>query len=264
MQSIIAVINHFTLLIFINVHIHRYFFRAVNVVRYTYLYRYYPKTTKAHRIRLARAFKHVPQVDLSIECAIEGQMGRAFVDDLQEPTVFKIEVGPFFYFAGDGTGPGRRTMLENIVPYTLFMPSSPGWIEAGKTMYGERLVGFDRYSFSSEHISAEHLDDLCQVVRGYGQRTHRPIDKQFYAAVAVDVRGIVPTRYGQPPNLYQALGTDVEPRTRSNQYGDLGRLLKYLQDKARARDEVLKVVQDEEALPGTHAFEHLGLGILLA
>jgi GNAT superfamily N-acetyltransferase len=119
--------------------------------------------TKAHRIRLARAFKHVPRVDMSIDCAIEGQMGRALVDDSQEPTVFKIEVGPFFYFAGDGTGPGGRAMLENIVPYTLFMPSSPGWIEAGKMMYGERLVGFDRYSFSSEHISAEHLDHLCQI-----------------------------------------------------------------------------------------------------
>jgi len=89
-------------------------------------------------------------------------MGRAFVDDPQEPTVFKIEVGPFFYFAGDGTGLGGRAMLEEIVPYTLFMPSSPGWIEAAKTMYGERLAGFDRYSFSSEHISAEHLDHLCQ------------------------------------------------------------------------------------------------------
>ena len=119
--------------------------------------------TKANRIRLARAFKYVPRVDLSIECAIEGQMGKAFVDDLQEPTVFKIQVGPFFYFAGDATGLSGRAMLENIVPYTLFMPSSPGWIEAGKMMYGERLVGFDRCSFSSEHISAEHLDHLCKI-----------------------------------------------------------------------------------------------------
>ncbi|NIV31095.1 MAG: GNAT family N-acetyltransferase [Anaerolineae bacterium] len=117
--------------------------------------------TKAHRIRLARAFKHIPRVDMSIDCAIEGQMGRALVDDSQEPTVFKIEVGPFFYFAGDATGPGGRAMLENIVPYTLFMPSSPGWIEAGKTMYGERMVGFDRYSFSSQHI--KHLDHVCQT-----------------------------------------------------------------------------------------------------
>ena len=119
--------------------------------------------TKANRIRLARAFKYVPRVDLSIECVIEGQMGKAFVDDLQEPTVFKIQVGPFFYFAGDATSPGGQAMLESITPSTLLMSYSPGWIEAGKRMYGERLVGFDRYNFSSEHISAEYLDHLCQI-----------------------------------------------------------------------------------------------------
>lgn len=119
--------------------------------------------TKANRIRLARAFRYVPHVDLSIDCAIEGQMGKAFVDNLQEPSVFKIQVGPFFYFAGDATGPGGRAMLENLLPFTLFMPSSPGWIEAGKRMYGERLVGFDRFSFSAEHVSTEHLDHLCQI-----------------------------------------------------------------------------------------------------
>jgi GNAT superfamily N-acetyltransferase len=118
--------------------------------------------TKANRVRLARAFKPVPRVDMSIECAIEGQMGKAFVDDLQEPTVFKIQVGPFFYFAGDAAGLSGPAMLENIAPYTLFMPSAPGWIEAGKNMYGERLIGFDRYSFSSERISVGHLDHLCQ------------------------------------------------------------------------------------------------------
>ena len=119
--------------------------------------------TKANRIKLARAFKNVARVDLSIECVIEGQMGKAFVDDVQHPSVFRIEVGPFFYFAGDVTSAGGQVMLENLTPYTLLMPSAPGWIEAGKTMYGERLAGFTRYSFSSERVSAEHLDHLCQA-----------------------------------------------------------------------------------------------------
>ena len=41
---------------------------------------------KANRIKLAIAFKNVPRVDLSIDSAIEGQMGKAFVDDLREHT----------------------------------------------------------------------------------------------------------------------------------------------------------------------------------
>lgn len=98
--------------------------------------------TKVNRIKLARAFKKVPRVDLSIDCAIEGQMGRTFVDDPEEPTAFRIEVGPFFYLAGNPAGPGGRAMIQAIAPYTLFMPSSTGWIEVAKTVYGERLIGF--------------------------------------------------------------------------------------------------------------------------
>ena len=72
--------------------------------------------TKANRIRLARAFKHVPRVDLSIECILEGQMGIAFVDDVQNPIAFKIEIGPFFYFAGDATSSGGHIMLKKCHP----------------------------------------------------------------------------------------------------------------------------------------------------
>ena len=56
---------------------------------------------KANRIKLARAFKYVKRVDCSIDCVVEGQMGKVFVDDPNEPRVFRIQVGPFCYFAGD-------------------------------------------------------------------------------------------------------------------------------------------------------------------
>lgn len=116
--------------------------------------------TKINRINLARAYRNVPHVDLSIECVVEGQMGKAYVDDLENPCAYKI--GGFFnYFAGDATSEGGQQMLKEIKPWSLFMPSSPGWLEAGKTMYGERLVSFDRYSFSSECLSLAHVQKLC-------------------------------------------------------------------------------------------------------
>jgi RimJ/RimL family protein N-acetyltransferase len=118
--------------------------------------------TKANRIILARAFRNVPRVDISIDCVLEDQMGQAHVDNLQNPSVYKIQIGPFFYFAGDPSSEGGGEMLQNIKPYTLFMPSSAGWLEAGMKMYGDRLIAFDRYSFSSEHLSPEHLQRLCQ------------------------------------------------------------------------------------------------------
>lgn len=138
--------------------------------------------TQANRIRLARVFNDVPRVDLSIECAIEGQMGRAFVDDLEAPTAYKIEVGPFFYLAGDVTGPGGRAMLESVVPYTLWMPSGPGWIEAGRALYGARLIGLTRYSLSPERLSAAHLEQLCtaSAFGGEVQQMDLPFAARFW------------------------------------------------------------------------------------
>jgi RimJ/RimL family protein N-acetyltransferase len=118
--------------------------------------------TRANRILLARSFKNVPRVDMSIDCVIEGQMGRALADDGERPTAFKIEVGPFFYCAGDARGAGGQALIASTVPYTLFMPSAPGWIETAKQTFGERLIGFERYSFSAERVSAEQLQRLCR------------------------------------------------------------------------------------------------------
>ena len=90
-------------------------------------------------------------------------MGKAFVDDVHEPTAFEIRIGPFLYFAGDATSDGGRAMLEKLTPYRLLMPSAPGWVETAKATYGERLAGFPRYSFSSVHVSVERLDHLCRA-----------------------------------------------------------------------------------------------------
>jgi GNAT superfamily N-acetyltransferase len=118
--------------------------------------------TRANRIRLARAFLHVPRVDLAIECAVEGQMGRAFVDDVQQPSAYAVRVGPFLYLAGDAAGPGGRALLELIAPHVLLMPSAPGWLEVAREAHGERLACFERTGFASAQLSTAHLDRLCR------------------------------------------------------------------------------------------------------
>jgi GNAT superfamily N-acetyltransferase len=117
--------------------------------------------TKTNRIRLARAFRNVPRVDLSIDCVIEGQMGKVCVDDIQSPSAYKIQTGPFLYFAGSAMQEGGQEMLKNIQPWTLFMPSAEGWMEAATHMYADKLISFDRYSFSSECLSLKALGKLA-------------------------------------------------------------------------------------------------------
>ena len=60
--------------------------------------------TKQNRIVLARVFATVPEVDISIRCIIEDQMGKAFVDSADNPASFMVEQDGFFvYFAGELT-----------------------------------------------------------------------------------------------------------------------------------------------------------------
>lgn len=118
--------------------------------------------TKANRLRLAQAFRYVPRVDISIECVLEDQMGKAHADDLENPSVFQIKTGPFHYFAGDALGDGGQEMLRHFKPYNLFMSASEGWLDAAQRMYGESFAGFDRYSFSSEHLSLDHIQMLSR------------------------------------------------------------------------------------------------------
>ena len=117
--------------------------------------------TKANRLQVARVFRQVKRVDVSIDCVIEGQMGKAFFDNPDHPTVYQIQTGPFIYLAGDPADAPAQELLRNIPVYTLLMPSGPGWVEAAQAFFGDRLRPIDRYSFSSEPLRIEHLQAAC-------------------------------------------------------------------------------------------------------
>jgi hypothetical protein len=133
--------------------------------------------TRANRIRLGRAFRNVPRVDLSIPCLLEDQIGRVYVDDPDHPSAFVLRNGVFNYYAGDPHGPGVEAVLAQLEPYTLIMPSAPGWLEAIQARYGEQVQPFERYSFSSEGLSQARLDHLWQISRHCEHI--RPIDVDF-------------------------------------------------------------------------------------
>ena len=116
--------------------------------------------TKANRLRLAQAFSDVTRVDMSIPACLEDQMGEAFVDDLQNPTVFRIQQGPFFYLTGDATSEHGRKAIEGLPVFNLFMHSADGFQERAKEIHGESLIGHERTSFSQEAVSLEGLNKI--------------------------------------------------------------------------------------------------------
>lgn len=119
--------------------------------------------TRANRLKAARAFRHVPRVDMGIEATIEAQMGKIVVDDEDDPTVFNIDLGFFVYYAGDVSSDAGQMMLAHMRPFTMMMAASAGWAEAAQAKYGERLRVFDRYSFDGSGVSAETLTNLITI-----------------------------------------------------------------------------------------------------
>jgi GNAT superfamily N-acetyltransferase len=118
--------------------------------------------SKSNRLKLAGAFRHAKKVDFSIPCVIEGQQGKVFANRPTAPSAYALVVGPFWYFAGDAHDLSAQALMKEFPPYALLMPSTPGWLETAKVIFGERLLPFTRYSFSSESLSAEHVDALLQ------------------------------------------------------------------------------------------------------
>ncbi len=116
--------------------------------------------SRTNRLKLARAFRHNKRVDYGIDCVVEGQMGRALADDPDRSTAFCINVGPFWYFAGDADSPGGQTLLQDLPAYGLLMPSPPAWIAAAQAAFQDRLRSFPRYSFSPDPLSETHLAGL--------------------------------------------------------------------------------------------------------
>lgn len=136
--------------------------------------------SKANRLKLAQAFRRHPRVDLAIDCAIEGQMGMALVDDPANPTAYCIVGGPFRYYAGDAEGAGGRALLlDSLGDYDLLMPSPEPWPAIARAVYGERLLSFLRYQFSSDSLNADHLAGLLARSR-FGARL-TPIDTALAA-----------------------------------------------------------------------------------
>lgn len=96
--------------------------------------------TKANRLKLARAFRFNPRVDFSIECAIEGQLGKVVVDNLTQPTAYQLTVGPFVYFAGDAQSPAGAQLMQALPPYHILMPSPAPWVELAQATFGTGLL----------------------------------------------------------------------------------------------------------------------------
>jgi GNAT superfamily N-acetyltransferase len=114
----------------------------------------------ANRLRIARAFASTPRVDFAIQCVVEGQMGRAFVDDPADPSAYCIQSGIFWYIAGQVGGPWAGQLLRSIPAYDLLMRLPDAWLALAREIYGKHLRSMPRYRLSAAELDAGHLTGL--------------------------------------------------------------------------------------------------------
>jgi L-amino acid N-acyltransferase YncA len=135
--------------------------------------------TRTNRLRIAQAFAKVPTVDISVDCVIEDQMGKVFVDNTDHPQFFMIEQDSFFcYLSGDFSQQAGKDFLQQIPHGRFLMSGSHGWEAITKEIFGKSLIAVNRDSYSSDALSLSHLQTLASA------NTHIPHIKQIDVALA--------------------------------------------------------------------------------
>jgi GNAT superfamily N-acetyltransferase len=108
-------------------------------------------------------------------------MGRALADDQSSPHVFAVNVGPFRYLAGDGSDPAAGDLLSAVPAHSILMPSPAAWIALAERAFGDRLEGFPRSSYQTEHLSVAQLVGLVDASRWRDRVT--PLDEGLVASL---------------------------------------------------------------------------------
>ena len=101
---------------------------------------------------------------------LQGHMGTAWVDDLENPTVAQISVGIFVFYAGNSNLKEAEELLFNLPDFTLAIVDSDEWKKRIETVHSGAIEKFQRYRFKKnpEHLDRAHIEDLMSSLpKGY-------------------------------------------------------------------------------------------------
>ena len=73
---------------------------------------------------------------------LQGHMGTAWVNDLENPTVAQITVGIFTFYAGDSKVKETEELLRNIPDRMLVIVNSVEWKKRLETFYERKIDKF--------------------------------------------------------------------------------------------------------------------------
>ncbi len=101
---------------------------------------------------------------------LQGHMGTAWVDDLENPRVAQITVGIFVFYAGDPSLKEAEELLVNLPDYTLAIVKTDEWKNRIETVHKGSVEKFQRYKFENnpKHLDRNHIQNLLSTLpEGY-------------------------------------------------------------------------------------------------
>ena len=100
----------------------------------------------------------------NIDCTIvlsylQGHMGAAWVDNLENPTVAQITVGIFVFYAGDPNATNVEELLDNLPDFSLVIVDSDEWKNRIESFHRGKAEKHVRYRFEKNpmHLDKTHL-----------------------------------------------------------------------------------------------------------
>lgn len=101
-----------------------------------------------------------------VQSYLQGHMGTAYVDDLENPTVAQIIVGVFVFYAGNPDTGAAEEMLNNLPDYNLIIVDSDDWKKRIESVHSSRFEKFPRYRFEKDpgHLNRAHMQNLLSSI----------------------------------------------------------------------------------------------------
>ncbi|HFU7058981.1 TPA: GNAT family N-acetyltransferase [Bacillus cereus] len=101
---------------------------------------------------------------------LQGHMGTAWVNDLENPTVAQVTVGIFTFYAGDSNAKETEELVRNIPDRMLVIVNSEEWKKRLETCYERKIDKFLRYKFkrNAEVFNHSKLQSFISALpKGY-------------------------------------------------------------------------------------------------
>ncbi|MCW9132102.1 GNAT family N-acetyltransferase [Bacillus paramycoides] len=97
---------------------------------------------------------------------LQGHMGNAWVDNLENPTVAQITVGIFVFYAGNPSAEEAEELLYNLPDFTLAIVDSDEWKHRIETVHKGSIEKFQRFRFNknSEDLDRVHIQKLLSTL----------------------------------------------------------------------------------------------------